>query len=138
MLRTTLGIRLTLDTIVLRCAFDTKLVIILTMPTFAFFTIQPIGMATLLGAFPAALVAFAARLADALLAEPIGVVMGWLTDLADLFISMAFDGEAGLCSFITSFLACAGGCYTVGTAAKRGDENCFWRKLARVSNNYIP
>jgi hypothetical protein len=48
--------------------------------------------------------------------------VGWLTDLAYLFISVAFNGEAGLCSFTARFLTCAGGCNTVGTAKRRRRE----------------
>jgi hypothetical protein len=68
LLSTTLGSGLALHAIILRCAFDTKLVIIFTMPSFAFFAIQLITMTTLLRAFTAILFAFAASLADALLA----------------------------------------------------------------------
>jgi len=68
LLSTTLGGGSTLDAIDLRCAFDTKFVIILTMTSFAFFAIQLITMTTLLGAFTAILFAITASLAHALLA----------------------------------------------------------------------
>jgi len=48
--------------------------------------------------------------------------VGWLTDVADLLISMAFNGKAGLCSFLAGFLTCAGGCNTVGTAKRERRE----------------